>query len=145
MGYALFEELKLALRKIDNDALASASATIVESVKSRRAQVSLGNKALDQLNDSKSETNAMPFILCYIITGLSTISILASGEKEKKRVNVQGNQLPNNPRLQAHVQRIGFSPDTAKAYRDNRERGFSIHNEGRYRTFVTDKELSKYP
>lgn len=144
MGFALSEELKLALKKIQSDSLASSSATIVQSAGSRRAQVSLGNKALDEIFENKVTINALPFIICYIITGIASIVILGVGEKEKARTITYGNQIPHNPALKKYVQQIGFNPETAKAYRDNRERGHAIHDEGRYRKFVSDTELSKY-
>jgi hypothetical protein len=143
MGYAVFEELNLALKKISNQSLAKNSGEIVK-VADARNQTRLGKIAIRELSNDKINIDPMPFVVCYIITGLVSILILSASERPQARTITYGNQLPHNPALQEAVRRIGFDPQTARAYRDNRERGHAIHVEGQYKRFVSDTELSKY-
>lgn len=144
MGFAFWEELNLVLAKISNKSFASESAVIVKQA-DKANQRSIGRMAVSKLFEGKIKIDALPFLICYLMTGFVSISILASSEPQRIRSHTYGNQLPYNPALQEAVRQIGFNPETAKAYRDNRERGHAIHVEGRYKKFVSDKELSKYP
>lgn len=146
MGFAVYEELNLALGKISNNSLAESSAKIVSSA-DKLNQTKLGRTALRNLSKEKININAVPFVVCYIISGLVSIAILAVSERQRTRTVTYGNQLPHKPELQERVRALGFvdplDAKSVKAYRDNRERGYSIHAQGKYRTFISDKDLYK--
>ena len=144
MSYAFAEELSLVSKKISNRSLASNFKEIV-STTNDKTQSRVARHAINKLSEGKIEMRHMPFVVCYLLTALASIAILSASERKRPRSISYGNQLPNNPILQEHVQRIGFNPQTAKAYRDNRERGYAVHVEGQYKRFVSDKELSKSP
>lgn len=141
MGFAVYEELALALRKLDNRSLAQNSATIVSSV-DRRNQRSLGAKALAIISsdDVKIATNPNPFVACYIITGLASIVFLTIGYTRQVR-NIKGNQLTNNPDLQAAVRNAGIDPATARAYAVNG--GHSIYDKSGYKKFIPAQTKKK--
>ncbi|MCI0617794.1 hypothetical protein L0244_32885 [bacterium] len=126
MGFAVYEELQLALAKFDNRAAANNSATIVQST-DRRAQRGVARDALKILNEHRQKTNALPFVIGYVIGGLSLIVIGLVGEKKRERKTGAGNLLATDAELAARVQhRYGLNPQEARAYLDRNGKGASV-------------------
>jgi len=137
MDYAVSEELKLALHKVSNRSLAENSGLIVASADKKNQRV-LGRTALDKLVEDKIKIEHFPFVLCYLITGLASIAILAVTERAKPRSPGRGNVLQNSPELQKRVQEIGFTGKTTKAY--GVDGGYAIYEDGKYRKFLKETE-----
>lgn len=137
MAYAVSEELKLALHKVSNRSLADNSAVIVASADKRNQRV-LGKNALESLVKDKIQIEHFPFVICYLVTGLASIAILAVTERAKPRTLGKGNVLPKSPELQKRVQEIGFAANTAKAYAV--DGGYAVYVDGKYRKFLKEEK-----
>lgn len=126
MGYAVWEELKLALAKVGNRSLASNSAMIVQSA-DKRLQRGVARDALKTLSEGRVVANAVPFVLCYIVTGLVSIAILACTEKTRERRTGVGNLLLSDAVLQRQVaEKFNLDPSQARAYVDRSGKGAAV-------------------
>lgn len=126
MGFAVYEELQLALGKLDNRALSHNSATIVQSA-NRKIQMRVAREALKMVGQHKLQTNAFPFVLGYVVGGLSLIVIGLVAEKKRERKQGGGNLLTRDNDLASRVQReYGLNPAEARAYLDRSGKGASI-------------------
>jgi|SRR5215468_672458 len=128
MGFAFFEELSITLAKVGNRSLTNNASKIVKSVDVQN-QRSAARAALKTISDGKININAMPFVIGYVIAGLSLIAIGAVAEKKRERVRGRGNLLINDPALAARVQQTyGIDPTTARAYVDKNGKGVAVWN-----------------
>lgn len=131
MSLAFWEELKTALHKISNRGFADNSAQVVSSA-NKKLQLSLGRTAIKELSNDKLKIDPTPFVLCYLIAGLSSIMILAATEKPKKKTQGQGNLLASDPTLAQRVQETyGVNPQMARAYLDRNGKGASIWHQSK--------------
>ena len=146
MGYAVSEELKLALHKVSVGSLADSSARVVGSA-DKANQRSIARSALVMIGSNKIEANSLPFVVCYVLTGLVSIAILAVSEAASPRVRGAGNLLPSRPDLVERVKAAGFSVEGAKVYALNKGGGYAIHTRDGYKGHLPpDKgdDSSKY-
>lgn len=135
MGYAVSEELKLALHKVSSGTLAENSAKLVSGA-DKTNQRSIARSALNMLGANKVEANSLPFVICYILTGLVSIAILAVSEVPAPRTRGAGNLLPSRPDLADRVRDAGYDPATSKVYALNKGGGYAIHTREGYKGHI---------
>lgn len=141
MGYAVYEELQLALHKLSNRGLAANSALVVQGA-DKRNQRSIGRDAIKALAGDKVETNPIPFVICYIVTGLVSILILAVTEKQRER-KIKG-PVPITPEMAEGIrEKLKLDPQGVKAYAAKGD-GFAIYADGSYRGHVTSKRIQGF-
>lgn len=136
MGFAVYEELKLALAKFDNRALANNSATIVQSA-NRRVQRGVARDALKVISEHKRQTNVLPFTIGYVVGGLAMVVIGLVAEKKRIRQQGAGNLLANDSALASRVQQeYGVDPAQARAYLDRNGKGANVWHKSKQIGYV---------
>lgn len=142
MGFAVYEELQLALAKMDNRSLASNSASIVQSVRGR-AQRYVARDALKNINAHKLETNALPFVIGYVVGGLSLIVIGLAAEKKRERRRGAGNLLTQDGNLASQVRiNYGVDPAQARAYLDRNGKGAGVWHKSKQIGYVSFEDTN---
>jgi len=154
MAGAVWSELEVALSKLSNRAVATNIGDTLEKANMSATQKERGRNAryaFAEIAKGKIDFRVLPFVICYLCAGLTSIVILAVQAGERARSAqpraYKGDQIPAFPEVGEKARQLGFvrPGQTVKAYADlDKEqeiKGFSVHTEEGYKGYIPKRKL----